>query len=127
MVLETLVLGSLMATAYQSKTSQTDSTPHHTSIGERTGPYGIAVSQDMLCPASLSRNLKIKKHSAKSCHLKNKLHYGDMLLVEGIGLKHVNDCMNKRHKKSIDIWVNSYAEEKAIKPAKRAVIRVRGR
>lgn len=126
MVLETLVLGSLLTTAYRSEPRQTDDTPFHTSTWERVHADGLAVSQDMLCPASLLRDIRIRRHKAAKCHLKNKIHYGDLLHVEGIGFKIVNDCMNKRHKRHVDIWVHTYKQEKALKPARRIVTLVRG-
>jgi 3D (Asp-Asp-Asp) domain-containing protein len=107
MLLETLVLGMLQVTAYRSVPQQTDSSPYYTSIGHRTHAYGIAVSQDLL----------------KS----GKVKYGDYLCVEKQGCYVVNDCMNARHTNAIDIWVPTYAAEKAIPPQRRQVVRVRGK
>lgn len=79
-------------TSYRSVPNQTDSSPFITSIGERTNPSGIAVSQNLL----------------KSGQVK----YGDWIYVEGIGLKRVNDCMHHRWTNRADVWVGTYKEEK---------------
>ena len=107
MLIETLLLGPLMLTAYQSLPEQTDDSPFITSIGHRTHPYGIAVSQDLL----------------KSGTVK----YGDYLCVEDLGCYVVNDTMNLRHKNAADIWVANHAQEKAIPPKMRKVVRIRGK
>jgi 3D (Asp-Asp-Asp) domain-containing protein len=107
MLLETLVLGMLQVTAYRSVPQQTDDSPFYTSIGHKTHPYGIAVSQDLL----------------KS----GKVKYGDYLCVDTQGCYVVNDTMNPRHINSVDIWVANYAAEKAIPPQRRQVVRVRGK
>jgi 3D (Asp-Asp-Asp) domain-containing protein len=107
MVIETLVLGQLMLTAYRSVPQQTDDSPFITSIGHRTHPYGIAVSQDLLAAG--------------------KVKYGDYLCVERLGCYVVNDTMNQRHTNSADIWVATYEQEKAIPPKLRKVVRIRGK
>ncbi len=89
----TLVLISqLVVTSYRSVPAQTDSSPFYTSTGEHVCKDGIAVSQDLL--------------------LSGKVKYGDWVYVESIGLKKVNDTMNPRHKRHVDIWVGTYREEK---------------
>lgn len=98
-----ILLGSMMTTSYRSVPSQTDDSPFVTSIGERVSPRGCAVSQDML-----------KKNGGT-------LDYGDLLYIEGIGYRFVNDTMNIRHKRSIDIWVATHAEEKKFKIGRRRV------
>lgn len=92
---------------------QTDDSPYYTSTGDRVNSHGVAVSRDLLCPMALSRNLTIKKHSSRVCRIA-RIHYGDGLWIEGYGIKIVNDCMNKRHKRAVDIFVFTYAEEKKI-------------
>lgn len=57
-------------------------------------PHGIAVSQDLL-----------KKNGGP-------LDYGDTIFIEGIGFKTVNDCMASRHKRRLDVWVQTYQNEK---------------
>lgn len=94
LVLTTVLLGSMALTSYRSVPNQTDSSPYITSIGERTNPSGVAVSRDLLTRWG------------------GPLNYGDYLYIEGVGIKRVNDCMHERHVKSIDVWVNTYKEEK---------------
>lgn len=110
LVFVSLLLGSLQVTSYQSIVSQTDSSPFYTSTGERVNANGIAVSQDYLRDKVVS--------------------YGDVVYVEHIGFKVVNDCLGKfkrysiptkdgkkrvfkRQNKCFDVWVASYAQEKA--------------
>lgn len=107
MLIETLVLGQLMVTAYRSVPEQTDDSPFITSIGHRTHPFGCAVSQDLLASG--------------------KVKYGDFLHIEGVGSCVVNDTTHERHTNLVDKWVETYAQEKALKPAYRKVIRVRGK
>lgn len=91
-IILTVFLGLMPVTSYQPVASQTDSSPTWTSIGDRTTKFGVAVSQDLL----------------KS----GRVRYGDVLYIEGVGMRVVNDCMNARHKNRIDILVFTYAEEK---------------
>lgn len=88
-----VTLLTVTATSYRSVPSQTDATPFITSIGHRTHPYGVAVSRDLLV-------------SGQVC-------YGDVLEVPGYGLRVVNDTMNARHKRHIDIFVDTRAQERA--------------
>jgi 3D (Asp-Asp-Asp) domain-containing protein len=96
LVLVTVFLGTMTVTSYRSVPSQTDSSPWITSIGERVHPHGVAVSRDLL-----------KKNGGP-------LNYGDTIYIQGYGLKVVNDVMNKRYKRHIDIWVTTYAQEHKI-------------
>ncbi len=118
MILLCLLVGPLTVTSYQSVKSQTDSSPTYTSIGQKTRKGGIAVSQDLLCPAG-----KKCKRNLKGCQTE-MIHYGDYLYVKGLGIFQVNDCMGltrwdrdlkKRVKiqRALDVWVPSYDEEKA--------------
>lgn len=108
LVLITVLLGQLTVTAYRSVPSQTDNSPWITSIGERVHPHGVAVSQDLLCKAG-----KLCRRTRQGCQA-NKLHYGDVLYIENLGLKVVNDCMNERHKNHLDVWVSTKKEEKYV-------------
>lgn len=56
--------------------------------------FGIAVSQDLL----------------KS----GKVHYGDILFVEGYGYRVVNDTMNARIHNAVDMMVFTKSEEKRV-------------
>lgn len=88
-------LGTMTATAYRSVPEQTDSSPFITATGGRVHENGVA----------LSRNL-LKRWGGL-------VNYGDIIYVEDIGFKVVNDTMNKRHFNHIDIWVKTSKEEKS--------------
>ena len=107
MGIETVVLGVMLVTAYRSVPAQTDNSPFITSIGHSTHPFGCAVSPDLLATG--------------------KVKYGDFLIIEGVGGCVVNDITNSRHTNLIDKWVPDYQSEKALKPARRSVMRVRGK
>jgi len=86
-------VGLMNVTAYQPKRKQTDASPWSTSIGERVTIRGCAVSQDMLAENG------------------GPLHYGDLLFIEHVGFRFVNDCMNKRIQHGLDLWVPDHAAE----------------
>lgn len=89
-------LGSMVVTSYRSVPEQTKPKDYYwTASGEHCNVHGIAVSQDLL-----------KRNGGP-------LSYGDIIYVEGIGLKFVNDTMNARLKRSADVWVQEYEDEKA--------------
>lgn len=106
MVLELVAIAASLSTvtSYRSVPAQTDSTPFHTSIGERTHPGGCAVSPDLL-------------HSVAP--------YGTYLFIEGVGICRVNDTTHPRHRNLIDIWVPSYQAEKAFGVKKARVYRIK--
>jgi hypothetical protein len=110
MLMTLLLLGTLQVTSYRSVVHQTDMSPYITSTGERVHKYGVAVSQDLLCPKAFG---KTKLHKRRKCPYINGLHYGDWLYVDGHGLRVINDTMNPRHRNHIDLWVSSHKEEKA--------------
>lgn len=89
-----LLIGSMTLTSYRSVPQQTDETPFHTSIGERVSVRGCAVSRDLL-----------KRWGGP-------LNYGDLIYIEGTGYRFVNDCMAARHKRAVDVWVETYKDEK---------------
>lgn len=94
-----ILLGTLTVTSYRPVAEQTKPTCTSrwncsTSIDDGITKFGVAVSQDLL----------------KS----GELHYGDVLYVEGYGNRVVNDTMNIRHKRSIDLMVFTRDEEKAV-------------
>ncbi len=93
LLVATTLIGALTCTAYRPIVTQTDTSPYYTATGEHVTTHGIAVSQDLLVANG------------------GPLNYGDLLYIEGIGFKFVNDCMNKRHKNSIDIFVYTKEEE----------------
>lgn len=99
MMIELVLLGTMTLTSYQPLPAQTKDTcldRFHctTSIDDGITMYGAAASQDLL----------------KS----GRLHYGDVILVPGFGKRVINDCMNVRHKNSIDLLVFTRAEEKRV-------------
>jgi 3D (Asp-Asp-Asp) domain-containing protein len=94
--LNTQSVGVLQVTSYRSVTEQTDSSPFYTSTGEKVHPFGVALSRDLL-----------KRWGGP-------FDYGDLVYIDGYGFKIVNDCMAQRHKKAIDIWVETLAQEKKI-------------
>lgn len=91
-----ILLGSLQVTSYRSVPNQTDNTPFITATGEHVHSNGVALSRDLLERWG------------------GPVKYGDTVYIDGFGFKVVNDCMNKRHKKHLDIWVKTYQEEKQI-------------
>lgn len=56
--------------------------------------FGVAVSQDLLKDGTVK--------------------YGDVLYIEGVGMRVINDCMHPRHHRRLDVLVFTYAEEKRI-------------
>ncbi len=105
-ILTALYIGTMTLTSYRSVPNQTDSSPMFTSIGHHVNPYGAAVSRDLLA-------------SGKAC-------YGDILVIQDTKSKEVwhkvvNDCMNQRHRTSVDMWVATYPEEKLIGRRKAAM------
>lgn len=89
-----VLLGTMTVTAYRPVPAQTDLSPTFTSIGDRTTRYGIAVSQDLLETGEIK--------------------YGDVLKVDGLGLRIVNDTMARRHTRSVDLLVLTREEEKRV-------------
>lgn len=49
--------------------------------------------------------------------------YGDVLVIPGVGTRIVSDVMNARHRRSVDVWVNTEREEKKFQ-TKRLEIKV---
>jgi 3D (Asp-Asp-Asp) domain-containing protein len=98
MQVHVVLLGILVCTAYRPVTWQTKPTctdRHHceTANGENVSELGVAISQDYLRSGIL--------------------HYGDCLYIDGVGFRLVNDCLNSRYRKSVDVFVYTKAEEKA--------------
>lgn len=87
-------MGNFVGTSYRSTPNQTDDSPNYTATGEKTCGHGIAVSGDLLRRRG------------------GPLDYGDVVYIEDLGFKVVNDTMNARHKQRFDVWVATYKEEK---------------
>jgi 3D (Asp-Asp-Asp) domain-containing protein len=85
-------IGYLTVTTYRPVKEQTDDTPYYTAINVRVYKGGCAVSQDLL--------------------KKGVLKYGDTVYVDTVGFFRVNDTMNKRIKKSVDIFCYNLKEQK---------------
>jgi 3D (Asp-Asp-Asp) domain-containing protein len=99
MIAQAILLGILTVTSYrpvpeQTKPECTGRFHCTTSIDDGITKFGVAVSQDMLKDG--------------------RVHYGDVLFVEGYGYRVVNDCMGARHKNAIDLMVLTRDEEKAV-------------
>ncbi len=97
MIVELLLLGTLTATSYravpeQTKPSCTDRSHCETANGDNVSELGVAISQDFLDSGIV--------------------HFGDCLYIDGVGFRIVNDCMHRRHKRCVDVFVYTYAEEK---------------
>lgn len=118
-VILTVFLGTMTVTSYRSVPQQTDNSPCFTSTGERVNRVGVAISRDLLCGACR----KLHNRCARPDN-PTKLHYGDLLFIEDVGLKVVNDVMgdtkyNKSTKKrvkirnAIDVWVERFKDEQA--------------
>ena len=92
-----LILGVYIATvtptAYQPISTQTDNTPLIAANGKMVHSDGIAVSRDL--------------HERWGGPLK----FGDLVYIEGIGYKIVNDVMHERYERRVDILVWTEAEE----------------
>ncbi len=116
-----VLIGTMTVTSYISDVSQTDSSPWHTSTGERVSVRGAAVSRDKLCGACRKLHKRCKRPDNPT-----KLHYDDLLYVEDIGYRFINDVMgtyktsrvNGKVVKTkqlnwIDLWVDGKAQERA--------------
>jgi 3D (Asp-Asp-Asp) domain-containing protein len=93
------LLGSLTITSYRAVPEQTTPTckdRYHctTSIGENVSELGCAISQDLL----------------KS----GKVHYHDIIIIDGFAPRIVDDTMNPRIHNSIDLFVYTKDEERRI-------------
>jgi hypothetical protein len=94
-----VLLGTFTITAYQPRPQDTkpECVNRHfceTSIGENVSELGLAVSQDLL----------------KS----GKVHYHDVIIVEGFSPRIVFDTMNPRIHDAMDMFVYTRAEEHKI-------------
>lgn len=122
-IIALILIGKLTLTSYRSVPGQTDDSPFETSINEKVGLHGAAISQDLLCTAC--RRLH---HRCAHPEVNKWVHYGDCLYVEGVGFKIVNDVMGKvkhyrvrgqhgshllfiKQLKWVDIWQPSYQHE----------------
>lgn len=94
-----VLLGTMTVTSYQPLPAQTKPECKGrfsctTSIDDGITRYGAAVSQDLLKSGAV--------------------HYGDVLMVPGLGYRVVNDTMNSRLKNTVDLMVFTKNEERAV-------------
>jgi 3D (Asp-Asp-Asp) domain-containing protein len=94
MLLGTMTITSYRAVPMQTKPECTSRYHCETSIGENVSELGCAVSQDLL----------------KS----GKVHYRDVLYIEGHGYRIVNDTMALKNHNAVDLFVYTKAEEHKI-------------
>jgi 3D (Asp-Asp-Asp) domain-containing protein len=96
MLIEAILLGTLTATSYRAVPEQTKpecTSRNHcrTANNENVSELGVAVSQDYLDAGTI--------------------RYGDCLYIDGVGFRLVNDCLNRRYTKRVDVFVYTRAEE----------------
>lgn len=93
------------ATAYNATEAQCDDTPTITASNQKVRPGIIALSRD------LEKSLGLK--------------FGDIVMLDGevIGLFEFQDRMNKRKKKSVDIFMEKYEDAKEF-GVKKAILKV---
>lgn len=99
MLIKTILIGVLTVTSYRPVPEQTkpECKGRHyceTSIGDNVSEAGAAVSQDLL--------------------RSGLAHYGDVICVDSLGCRIINDCMAARHRRSVDLLVYTKREEKQI-------------
>lgn len=107
MVIEAVLISSFtLVTAYRPVPEQTKPECRNryectTSVGENVSMLGAAVSQDLLASG--------------------KVRYRDVLFIPGIGYRIVNDCTHSRLRNTVDVFVYTLQQEKAVKPHRSAV------
>jgi 3D (Asp-Asp-Asp) domain-containing protein len=92
-LLGTLQITSYRATPAQTKPDCTDREHCYTAIGENVSELGVAISQDLLASG--------------------KVRYRDVLFIDGVGYRIVDDCLNARIHNAVDVFVYTKAEERA--------------
>ena len=104
--LKRTTIGTVTVTMYHPVPKQTDSSPYITASGFRLD----------------KKNPKKDRIIAISRDLKEKLEFGDTVILQGIGKWDgeyvVHDVMNKRFKNRIDILINPNDEATMFKEAK---------
>jgi 3D (Asp-Asp-Asp) domain-containing protein len=78
-------------TAYSSTPDQTDSTPFLTASNRRVRPGIVALSRDLL-----------REYTPGAPFM-----FGDEVEIRGVGVFTVEDTMNPRYEKRVDIWFTS--------------------
>lgn len=86
----------IKATAYNSLSSQTDSTPHITATGTRTRPGVVALSRDLLRVFPYGTRVTIQD-------LSGRYNFAGRVFI-------VEDTMHARKTNQVDIWMPTYRE-----------------
>jgi len=87
---EKIISNLYTITAYTAHKNQTNSTPNQTATMEKPkAGWTCAVSQDLIS------------------------WLGGRIYIKGIGVRHVNDLMNKRYTNSIDVFMGKKKDAKA--------------
>ena len=81
----------LLATGYSSSVRETDDTPFITASNTRTRPGVVALSRDIL-----------RRYNGQA-----PFTFGDAIHISGIGDFVIEDSMNRRWRKRLDIWLPS--------------------
>lgn len=111
MMIEAVLISSFtLVTAYRPVPEQTKPECRGryectTSIGENVSMLGAAVSQDLLASG--------------------KVRYRDVLFIPGVGYRIVNDCTHHRLRNTVDVFVYTLTQEKALKPFRSPVYVIR--
>jgi 3D (Asp-Asp-Asp) domain-containing protein len=84
----------VLATGYSSSVIETDNTPFITAANTRTRPGVVAMSRDLL-----------RRYTPGA-----PFDFGDRIHIAGLGEFSVEDSMNRRWEKRIDIWFPSRSE-----------------
>jgi len=88
-----------VVSAYSAHKNQTDSTPHQTATMEKPkAGWTCAVSQDLIS------------------------WLGGRVYIKGVGVRRVNDLMNKRYSRTIDIFMGKKKDAKAFGRKKYIVV-----
>ncbi|MCA9756366.1 MAG: 3D domain-containing protein [Candidatus Eisenbacteria bacterium] len=88
------VFHSVSVTGYSSRMEETDSTPFITAINTITAPGVLAVSRDMLRTFTPGA----------------PFDFGDRVLISGVGVYQIEDTMNPRWTRRVDVWFPSTEE-----------------
>jgi len=89
-----MVFHSVSVTGYSSRLEETDSTPFLTAINTMTAPGVVALSRDLLRTFTPGA----------------PFDFGDRILITGVGVYQVEDTMNPRWTRRVDVWFPSTEE-----------------
>ena len=89
-----MVFHSVSVTGYSSRLEETDSSPFLTAINTMTAPGVVALSRDLLRTFTPGA----------------PFDFGDRVLITGVGVYQVEDTMNPRWTRRVDVWFPSTEE-----------------